>query len=170
MAQRSISGAGLRRELSVWEAIGLSLALMAPSMAANINPQGTAGTVGRAVPLAFALATIGVLLIAYTFVRLSQRFHHAGSVYGFVGESLRSDYQPMNGSALVLGNPAAAPLQQYSEFVMPNLLVESFIDQVPQPGGGIREGGTLARTLQLDLVGTRSYLIGQLDYGYIPAE
>lgn len=33
----------LRRELGVWQAVGLSLALMAPSMAANINPQGTAG-------------------------------------------------------------------------------------------------------------------------------
>ena len=67
----------------------VSLALMAPSMAANINPQGTADTgVGRAVPLAFALATIGVLLIAWTFVRLTQRFNHAGSVYGFVGATL----------------------------------------------------------------------------------
>ena len=59
MAQQT----GLRRELNVWQAVGLSLALMAPSMAANINPQGTAGSVGRAVPLAFALATAGVLLI-----------------------------------------------------------------------------------------------------------
>ncbi|MGH3546795.1 MAG: APC family permease [Pseudonocardiaceae bacterium] len=81
-------GTRLRRELSVWEAIGISLAMMAPSMAANINPQVTAGAVGRAVPLAFALATVGVLLIAYTFVRLCQRFHHAGSVYGFVGATL----------------------------------------------------------------------------------
>ena len=78
----------LRRELHLWEAVGISLALMAPSMAANINPQGTAGSVGRAVPLAFALATIGVLLIAWTFVRLTQRFNHAGSVYGFVGATL----------------------------------------------------------------------------------
>jgi hypothetical protein len=46
----------LRRELHLWEAVGISLALMAPSMAANINPQGTAGSVGRAVPLAFVLA------------------------------------------------------------------------------------------------------------------
>src|SRR5437763_16943974 len=81
-------GARLHRQLTVWEAIGISLALMAPSMAANINPQGTAGTIGRAVPLAFALATVGVLLIAWTFVRLTQRFNHAGSVYGFVGASL----------------------------------------------------------------------------------
>ena len=80
--------AHLRRELNIWEAIGISLALMAPSMAANINPQGTASTIGRAVPLAFALATVGVLLVAYTFVQLSRRFHHSGSVYGFVGATL----------------------------------------------------------------------------------
>src|SRR3954447_11794391 len=79
---------GLTRSLSVWQAVGLSVALMAPSMAANINPQGTAATVGRAVPLAFLLAAIGVLLVAYGFVRLCQYFHHAGSVYAFVGATL----------------------------------------------------------------------------------
>lgn len=79
----------LRRELNIWEAIGISLALMAPSMAANINPQGIAsGPLGRAVPLGFLLATVGVLLVAYGFVRLTQQFHHAGSVYGFVGVTL----------------------------------------------------------------------------------
>ncbi|HTK60757.1 MAG TPA: APC family permease [Pseudonocardia sp.] len=105
MAQSTVSDSGaatgLRRELSVWEAIGLSLALMAPSMAVNINPQGTAGTVGRAVPLAFGLATLGVLLIAYTFVRLCQRFHHAGSVYGFVGATLGPRTGVIAGWALV---------------------------------------------------------------------
>ena len=69
---RSTGTPHLRRELHLWEAVGISLALMAPSMAANINPQGTAGSVGRAVPLAVALATIGVLLIAWTFVRLTR--------------------------------------------------------------------------------------------------
>jgi amino acid transporter len=52
------------------------------------RPARTAAVVGRAVPLTFLLATVGVLLIAYTFVRLSQRFGHAGSVYGFVGATL----------------------------------------------------------------------------------
>jgi amino acid transporter len=91
----------LRRELRLWEAVGISLALMAPSMAANINPQGTAGSVGRAVPLAFALATIGVLLIAWTFVRLTQRFDHAGSVYGFVGATLGPRTGVISGWALM---------------------------------------------------------------------
>lgn len=84
----SASGPRLRRGLNIWAAVGISVALMAPSMAANINPQGTAQSVGRAVPLAFALATVGVLLVSYTFVRLCQQFHHAGSVYGFVGATL----------------------------------------------------------------------------------
>jgi amino acid transporter len=74
--------------LSIWEAIGISIALMAPSMAANINPQGTVGQVGRAVPLAFVFATVGVLLISYGIVRLCQYYNHAGSVFGFVGVTL----------------------------------------------------------------------------------
>src|SRR5579864_8468960 len=78
---------GLRRSLSVWQAVGLSLALMAPSMAANINPQGAIGA-GRAVPLAFLIAAVGVLLVAYTFVRLCQYYKHSGSVYAFVGATL----------------------------------------------------------------------------------
>jgi amino acid transporter len=79
---------GLTRTLSVWQAVGVSVGLMAPSMAANINPQASEATVGRAVPLAFLLAAVGVLLVAYVFVRLCQYFHHAGSVYAFVGGTL----------------------------------------------------------------------------------
>ena len=81
---------GLRRDLSVWQAVGISVALMAPSMAANINPQGSAGLVGRATPLAFLLAGLAVLLIAYVFVRLCQYYRHAGSVYVFAGATLGS--------------------------------------------------------------------------------
>jgi amino acid transporter len=79
---------GLRRGLTIWQAVGISVALMAPSMAANINPQGTAGLVGRATPLAFFLAAVAVLLIAYVFVRLCQYYQHAGSVYVFAGATL----------------------------------------------------------------------------------
>jgi amino acid transporter len=81
------AGPGLKRSLSVWSAVGLSLALMAPSMAANINPQGASGA-GRAVPLAFLIAAVGVLLVAYTFVRLCQYYRHSGSAYAFVGATL----------------------------------------------------------------------------------
>jgi amino acid transporter len=94
-------GTSLRRSLSVWQAIGLSIALMAPSMAANINPQGTAGLVGRATPLAFFLAAIAVLLIAYVFVRLCQYYRHAGSVYVFAGATLGAPAGAIAGLSLM---------------------------------------------------------------------
>jgi hypothetical protein len=62
-SQRDEPGVRMRRELNVWEAIGISVALMAPSFAINANPQGMVGAVGRSVPLGFLLATIGVVLI-----------------------------------------------------------------------------------------------------------
>jgi amino acid transporter len=90
----------LRRNLTMWQAVGLSVALMAPSMAANINPQFTAATVGRAVPLAFLFAAIGVLLVGYGFVRLCQYYQHSGSVYAFVGSTLGPRAGVVSGLAL----------------------------------------------------------------------
>ena len=49
------------------------------------EPAGPALHVGRAVPLVFLLSLIGVMLVAYGFIRLCQSFHHAGSVYAFIG-------------------------------------------------------------------------------------
>src|SRR3954467_4228390 len=95
----SVRESKLRPSLSVWQAVGISVALMAPSMAANINPPGTAGLVGRATPLAFFLAAIAVLLIAYVFVRLCQYYRHAGSVYVFAGATPR----PRAGAVAGLG-------------------------------------------------------------------
>ena len=70
---------GLKRSLSVWAAVGLSVALMAPSMAANINPQASAQTAGRAVPLTFLIAAVGVLLVAGWHARARHRFRGPAS-------------------------------------------------------------------------------------------
>ena len=82
------SKGGLRRNLTIWGAVGVALGLMAPSLAINLNPQAPALHVGRAVPLVFLLAVVGVLLVAYGFIRLCQSFHHAGSVYAFIGKTI----------------------------------------------------------------------------------
>jgi amino acid transporter len=82
------SGGGLRRELHFWEAIALSIGIMAPTAAMALNGVGVAGLIGRAVPLAFILATVGVLLVSYAFWRLSSHFSSAGSVYAFSGVTL----------------------------------------------------------------------------------
>ena len=100
-------------------------------------------------------------------------------VYGFVGDGIRSDYQPMNsGSGLALGNPTNlnfaggqpfAPdfnqpighFQAYSHYVMPGGLVQSFIDTVGTEGD-FRRGGTLAPTVKIDIDGASS----AVDYSY----
>jgi amino acid transporter len=79
---------GLRRELRFWEAIALSIAIMAPTAAMALNGTAPAAQIGRAVPLAFIFATVGVLLVSYAFIRLSRYFSHAGSVYAFSGVTL----------------------------------------------------------------------------------
>src|SRR3954449_3364507 len=87
--EREAAGpAGLRRELRFWEAIALSIAIMAPTAAMALNGTVPAQLVGRAVPLAFIFATVGVIFVSYAFIRLTGYFSHAGSVYAFSGITL----------------------------------------------------------------------------------
>src|SRR5215204_652896 len=81
-------GQGLRRELRFIEAIALSLAIMAPTAAMALNGTAVAGLIGRAVPLAFLIATIGVMFVSYGFVRLTRHFNSAGSVFALAGATL----------------------------------------------------------------------------------
>src|ERR1700760_344426 len=78
----------LRRELRFWEAIAISVGIMAPTAAMALNGVAPAGLVGRAVPLAFLFAAIAIALISYSFVRLTSYFNHAGSAYALVGVTL----------------------------------------------------------------------------------
>jgi amino acid transporter len=78
----------LRRELHFFEATSVSVGVMAPTLAMSVTGVAAAAALGRAAPLAFAAAALGVGLVAYGFVRLAGEFSHAGSVYGFVGNTL----------------------------------------------------------------------------------
>jgi amino acid transporter len=61
---------------------------MAPTLAMSVTGVQAAGLIGRAAPLAYAFAAIGVAFVAYGFTRLASHFSHAGSVYAFTGLSL----------------------------------------------------------------------------------
>ncbi|HZT15084.1 MAG TPA: APC family permease [Gaiellaceae bacterium] len=78
----------LRRELRFWEAVAISVGIMAPTAAMALNGTVPAGLVGRAVPLAFLFAAIAIALIAYSFIRLTTFFNHAGSTYALAGVTL----------------------------------------------------------------------------------
>jgi amino acid transporter len=78
----------LRRELRVWEALAISIGIMAPTAAMALNGVAPAGLVGRAVPLAFLFASIAIALVSYAFIRLTRYFNHAGSAYALAGATL----------------------------------------------------------------------------------
>ena len=106
------------------------------------------------------------------------------ALYGFVGDSLRGPYRPLNGSGLVATNPENAPYQAYSWLVYPHdeeLLATSFfnyydlgplgiddVGRLPEDEQKRRFGGTLAPTLRIGVDGDRTEVLGALDHGHLP--
>jgi amino acid transporter len=77
-----------RRQLPFWVALALSLATVGPTLAMAGNGQGLIGSVGKALPLVFLIGLVGVSLVGYSFVRLTQHLNHAGSAYALVGGTI----------------------------------------------------------------------------------
>jgi amino acid transporter len=69
LPQAATAAAGLRRNLKLWQVVAVSIGVMAPSLAISLEPQGAVSTVGRAIPLTYLLALVGVLLVSYGFAR-----------------------------------------------------------------------------------------------------
>lgn len=82
--------------------------------------------------------------------------HAPGGLYGMVADSMAGPWRPLNGTGLVLANPADRPQQTYSWYVDADLRVCSFVDVLP--GGSF--GGVPAPLLQLALDGDRATLAG----------
>lgn len=79
---------GFKRKLSRWETLAMSIAVIAMVVGMSLNTPFVAGLAGSAGPLVYIISTIGVFFIALSFVRLSAKVGHAGSVYGLVRYSL----------------------------------------------------------------------------------
>ena len=58
----------LARKLGLFEAVGLSLPILAPTMAMAFNVSLAAQTAGRATPLAFAIGTAVLVIVGLSFV------------------------------------------------------------------------------------------------------
>src|ERR1700754_3602453 len=82
------AGENLHSELSLVDAAAFSVGLIGPVGAIGLLGTGAALIIGRAVTLSFVFAVIGVALVAYCFVKLSQHISHTGSVYALCGVTL----------------------------------------------------------------------------------
>lgn len=78
----------MHRELRLVDAAAFSVGLIGPVGAIALLGTGAAGIIGRGVALSFIFAVVGVALVGYAFVRLSQHISHTGSVYALVGVTL----------------------------------------------------------------------------------
>src|SRR6202167_4882336 len=79
--------ATLRSVLSLPEAIGLSLAVISPTVTAAFNITLVVQATGPAAPLAFAIGTVAMALIALSFMAFTRRVAHAGSAYAYIAHT-----------------------------------------------------------------------------------
>jgi levansucrase len=107
-------------------------------------------------------------------------------LYGFVADSFRGEYRPLNDAGLLVTNPATAPFQAYSWLAFAHrdeVLVQSFCNYREFAGESLdgiaafseaeqhrRFGGTLAPTLRLAVRGDRTCIRGTLAHWRIPTE
>ncbi|MBB6646963.1 glycoside hydrolase family 68 protein [Halobellus ruber] len=105
-------------------------------------------------------------------------------LYGFVADSLRGEYEPLNGSGLVVTNPASVPYQAYSWIAFPHreeILVGSFYNYREYAGESLdgiadlseaeqrrRFGGTLSPTIRVAVDGDRTRITGTLAHWDVP--
>jgi levansucrase len=108
------------------------------------------------------------------------------ALYGFVSDSMRGDYEPLNDGGLVVANPAEQPFQTYSWLALPqgdNALITSFLNFIDLEGTSLDEvgslppekqkevfGGTLAPSLRLQLDGSETRITTELQSGqFLPS-
>src|SRR3954470_16535241 len=76
------------RSLEVRHAVITSLAVVTPTAAIFFLTIPAALNAGKAMPFAFAVAFVAVLLIVNAIYRFAQHVSHAGSFYAFVSAGL----------------------------------------------------------------------------------
>jgi amino acid transporter len=84
------------------EAVGLSIATIAPTLAMAFNVSLAVQFAGPAAPLAFAIGTVIVLIVGLSFVAWSRRVAHAGSAYGYITQAFGKSWGFMAGWTLLL--------------------------------------------------------------------
>lgn len=77
----------LKRNLGLFEAIGLSLSVIAPTMAMALNVAMAVGVAGAAAPLGFAVGTVMVVIVSLSFIFFSSRVSRTGSAYAYIGQT-----------------------------------------------------------------------------------
>src|SRR6202166_2196597 len=94
--------ATLVKRLSLPEAIGLSVSVICPTVTAAFNITLVVQAAGAAAPLAFAIGTVAMVLVALSFMAFTHRVAHAGSAYAYISHTFGSRMGFIAGWSLLL--------------------------------------------------------------------
>src|SRR5580658_5633349 len=76
--------------LNLPEAIALSLSVISPTVTAAFNITLVVQAAGPAAPLTFAIGTVAMVLVAFSFMAFTHRVAHAGSAYAYIAHTFGS--------------------------------------------------------------------------------
>src|SRR6202048_3121338 len=94
--------AKLIKRLSLPEAIGLSVSVICPTVTAAFTITLVVQAAGAAAPLAFAIGTVAMVLVALSFIAFTHRVAHAGSAYAYISHTFGSRMGFIAGWCLLL--------------------------------------------------------------------
>jgi amino acid transporter len=92
----------LVKRLSLPEAVGLSVSVICPTVTAAFNVTLVVQAAGAAAPLAFAIGTVAMVLVALSFMAFTHRVAHAGSAYAYISHTFGSKMGFIAGWSLLL--------------------------------------------------------------------
>jgi len=99
----------LRRNLSLWHAVIISVGVMSPAASIFFNTIPQAQLVGAAIPLCYVIGFVVALLVAHPYSELSREMASSGSAYTFVTEGIGPRWGFLTGwiglIAVALGAP-----------------------------------------------------------------
>jgi amino acid transporter len=96
--------------LRVWDAIAISVSVIAPGMAMLLNVSGVAVVSGGSTPLAFLLGGIACLALAFVVVGFTRRMAAAGYAYTYTSRSLGKEAGFMAGWLYFFGFICFVPM------------------------------------------------------------
>jgi amino acid transporter len=89
IAQTGSEGQGLAKaSLRTIDAVAISISVLSPAMAMQLNTGGVAAVAGGSTPLAFLLGGVACLALAFVVIGFSRRLASAGYAYTYVSRSL----------------------------------------------------------------------------------
>src|SRR6266513_3736809 len=91
------SGELAHGSLRLWDAIAISVSVIAPGMAMLLNVSGVAIVAGGSTPLAFLLGRIGCLALAFVVIGFTRRMASAGYAYTYASRTLGQNVGFMTG-------------------------------------------------------------------------